>query len=210
MCYQVAEVQGFFAQWIAYEHLFGGECMHLRYAAWRHFVGEIVRTLYMIPVSLAAQRCERGEAPVDDGDGFFGEWLGKGWRAWREARDVSAGLRDDCRLRASLLRWLHQHVSGSVLAAGLFGLASEAADAERRRIVDAVFDVGADTTLMDMLAAVGVTSEETLLAFAEMGINRIAAALDEERLASCAERPVSSRTGDRRRQPRCVDRPSPG
>jgi hypothetical protein len=90
---------------------------------------------------------------------------------------------------------LHEHVSGNVLAAGFFSLAMEADAEQRRRIVDAVFDVGRETRMLDVLAKVSIGTEEGLSGFVEKGFKMIASGLGMDGPGLCCVRPGGAQRG---------------
>lgn len=58
--WHMGEIQAYFTQHILYDFLRAHSNQHLRHAAETHFIGEITRDLYQIPISLGALAAERG------------------------------------------------------------------------------------------------------------------------------------------------------
>lgn len=154
------EVPAFYCQVMFYDFLSRQGDETLRRAGLAHAAGELTRSLYGQTAAYAAQGIEKaGESPVYQAR--MAELLGADWNYFKAVGRGAFAAYD-----------LHTYATAPLLALGLYdGAACTPA------LFDAIFLRGAETDILEILSAAGVTQDAELTPFFARALGRAAAPL---------------------------------
>lgn len=172
----MSEIQAFLLQFILYDNVIHHqENSSLQKAAQEHFNGEIIRSIYALPVALATLEAERSLTKDDNQEQavttyatiLYG-WLGEHWRGFHQAKLACEQIMDSD-ARDHTIVALHKHPSAAIIAAGLFAFAKQSN--QRQQVLDATFGLASHQGLVQVLEKIGVTSQAELNRMIQGGFN---------------------------------------
>lgn len=176
----MAEVQAFFMQHVLYDYLMKHANEDIRAAATRHYIGEITRGLYKMPLALGALEVEhaadKGAEAVPYGH-IMTSWLGENWGYFESADKLGKNIDQAGERDQRGLRHLHGHSMASILARGLFAAAAQSAGADRQHIADIVLGRNGPKNIVDALSSAGGVSEDRLEKFCREAVGQAIAPL---------------------------------
>lgn len=129
------EIQAYFTQHIMYDHLSRHSAEKLRGAGETHFIAEVTRNMYQLPIASALLIAEKTGTDEERLKAAYETeletHLGERWKEFVYT-DMPLGLDEHAKEgRLHSMRALHSHAMASVIARGLFDRASTL-DAEQR------------------------------------------------------------------------------
>ncbi len=175
------ELPSFFTQYILYDYLSRHTDTELRHSGKNHFIGEITRDLYSIPIGIGALQAEK-TAISEEGsekdirqayEAVIKDWLGKHWHEYTKAKYLSEQINDPkARDRLGICN-LHQHSMASIIAIGLFHRAREQSGRERSMTANMLFGQQGPKTINEILEAVGIRSNSDMQSLSKTSIENI-------------------------------------
>lgn len=180
----MAEVQAFFTQHVLYDYLASHPDVELRQAARNHFVGEITRSLYSLPMGIGALEAENAALSEQSDDIIRASysttmrtWLGERWPEYEKAKRLSDHVTDAKKRDDWGICELHQHPMASIIATGLFLQASQTGRQQRERIASSLFGGEGPKNIADVVLDSGIDNKQSLKLLARDSINYIAVPL---------------------------------
>lgn len=158
------ELQGYFTQHALYAWLLRDpKGAFLKDEAEQHFIAEVTRSLYNIPVALAAVEAHR-QHEKGDKDAVIKKqiadnlqkWLGASWESFAPAARLAQAGAEDVRALEFAVRNLHSYSAAAIMGAGLHERYNAMPPEKRAAVIEALYATGFRNTISDVLLAAGV------------------------------------------------------
>lgn len=155
----MAEVQAFFTQHILYDYLHKHGDTDLRQAAQSHFVGEITRSLYSLPIAIGALEAEKLAASEQHDikqikpiyEAVQEEWLGNRWQEYDKSQQLFDDIMDATKRDSRGISNLHQHSMASIVSTGIFTAGQSMPIQQREIFIDHIFGREGPKDINDIL-----------------------------------------------------------
>ena len=158
------ELQGYFTQHALYAWLLRDpRGAFLKDEAEQHFIAEVTRSMYNIPIALAAVEAHRQHEKGDKDAVIkkqiaenFQKWLGPAWETFRPAARLAQAGAEDVRALEFAVRNLHSYSAAAIMGAGLYERYVAMPADKREAVIAALYCTGNRNSVSDVLLAAGV------------------------------------------------------
>lgn len=175
------ETQAFFTQHILYDFLSNHSDSKLRQAGQNHFIGEITRSLYNLPIGIGALEAEKR---ITDGDRKLSSiknsyintveaYLGSDWKKYKKADRLERHILDSKKRDNWGICDLHQHSMASIIAAGLFNKTVSLEQESKNQMLDILLGKEGPKSINDIFEEAGVKTKLDIDAVAKNAISYI-------------------------------------
>lgn len=183
----MVELQSFLVQHALYDWAMHNDAVpQLRRAAAQHYVAEVTRSIYHCTLSLIALEAHnlddsgKTEAAVKTlcAQSLL-KTLGPRWEDFHNAAWLASNGANQM-VHVQNMAWcIHSHSGAALIGAGLYARYRAAKGDQRRKIADALYATGSKNTVMDVLDAAGVKTQEELDRFMSESLWAVAEPLQQ-------------------------------
>lgn len=180
------EVQGYFTQALLYDYLSTHADPALRQAGQQHFIREVVRNLYDIPIGLAALAAENAAVSGSEEreirtiyETAMYESLGPDWVRYRNSKRLGDEIHKPDRRDGWGITNLYRHSMASVIAMGLLHQVQTQGVENRVHMINALYGNAGPKDIGEVFVAAGITDLNRLRQLADQTIKRIVRPLND-------------------------------
>lgn len=180
------EVQAFFTQHILYAYLSKHPDTRLKQVGQSHFIGEITRSLYSLPIGIGALEAEKAAikntSAVDVKtvyESVLEQWLGDRWTQYNRAVRLANEIQDPRKRDDWGICNLHQHPMASIIATGVFTVMHDMSANKKQEMIDALLNLEGPKGINDIFEAICNESGLNMQQIANLSIQKIESSFDK-------------------------------